>query len=60
MMMWNVTGTIKLGREERKFAKHVEAKTENMARDKTYALFGSQNGVRRTSIKIEKVEKEGA
>lgn len=58
-MMWNVYGTIKLGKGQRKFSKSVEAATENAARDKAYALFGSNNKVRRSNIAIAKIEKSG-
>jgi ribosomal protein L20A (L18A) len=59
-MKYDVSGTIKLGRASRKFVKNLEAPTENAAREKTYALFGSLNGVKRSNIKIESVEKSGA
>ena len=59
-MMWNVIGIIKLGKTQRKFNKPVEATTENAAKEKTFALFGSLNGVRRSNIKIDSVEKSGA
>ncbi len=57
MAVFNVSGKIALGSEERAFAKEVEAESESDARHKAYALFGSQNGVKRNKIKIEKVEK---
>lgn len=57
MAMFNVSGKIKLGIAERKFSKDVEAPSENAAKHKTYALFGSVNGVPRNKVKIEKVEK---
>ena len=56
-MEFNVSGKISLGKEERPFTKKVEAASENAAREKTYALFGSQNGVKRSKIKIEKISK---
>ena len=56
-MEFNVSGKIMLGKEERPFAKKIEAASENAAKEKTYALFGSHNGVKRTRIKIEKVVK---
>jgi ribosomal protein L20A (L18A) len=55
--MFNVVGKIMLGNEERKFSKQVEAQSEDDAKHKTYALFGSLNGVKRNKIKIDKVEK---
>lgn len=56
-MLFNVSGKINLRNGERKFTKHVEAKSEADATHKTYALFGSTNGMKRNKIKIEKVEK---
>jgi len=56
-MEFNISGTIMLGKEKRAFSKTIEAPTENAARDKAYALFGSHNGVKRNRILIEKVEK---
>ena len=52
---FSITGTIDIGKV-RKFTKEVEAPTENAARQKVYSLFGSQNGVIRSKIKIETVE----
>ncbi|MFH0737535.1 MAG: 50S ribosomal protein L18Ae [Candidatus Micrarchaeota archaeon] len=57
MARFNISGKITLGREERTFSKEVEAASENAAKHKAYALFGSVNGVPRNKIKIEKVEK---
>jgi len=58
-MMWSVYGKLKLGKSERKFTKQVEAESENHAKEKTYSLFGSMNGVRRSSVRIERIEKSG-
>jgi len=57
MAVCNVSGRITLGSGERTFEKQVEAESEGDAKHKAYALFGSQNGVKRNKIKIEKVEK---
>lgn len=46
-----------LGKEERAFTKRVEAESEGAAKEKSYALLGSHNGVKRNKIKIERVEK---
>jgi ribosomal protein L20A (L18A) len=35
----------------------VEAPSERAARHKAYGLFGSQNGLPRNKVRIEKVEK---
>lgn len=56
-MEFKVSGKIKLGNEERTFTKVVEAESENAAKHRAYALFGSTNGVKRNKITIEKVEK---
>lgn len=55
-MKFSITG--KIGLEgQRPFTKKVEAKSEQDARDKVYALFGSQNRLKRSAITIEKVTK---
>ncbi len=56
-MKFTVSGKIVLGAEERAFVKEIEAASENAARHKAYGLFGSQNGLPRNKVKIEKVEK---
>lgn len=56
-MNFSVYGKIRIGNEDRTFRKDVEAASENAAKEKTYALFGSQNGVKRNKIIIDKVEK---
>lgn len=56
-MKFTVSGKITLGAEERAFVKEVEAASENAARHKAYGLFGSQNGLPRNKVRIEKVEK---
>lgn len=56
-MLYNVSGKITLGIEERPFTKQVEAKSEGMAKHKTYAHFGSHSGAKRNMVRIEKVEK---
>ncbi len=56
-MEFSITGKMMMGKEERIFKKTVEAPTENAAKEKVYALLGSNNGVKRSKIKIDKVEK---
>ncbi len=57
-MKYNISGTIKLGREVRTFKKEVEAKGEFDAKEKIYKIFGSDHQkLKRTQIKIENVEK---
>ncbi|MEW5996889.1 MAG: 50S ribosomal protein L18Ae [Candidatus Micrarchaeota archaeon] len=56
-MKFRVSGTMRLGREWRKFAKEVEAGTEKFAVEKAYMLLGAANGIPRSMIKVENVEK---
>jgi ribosomal protein L20A (L18A) len=56
-MEFIVSGKIMLGKENRTFSKKVTAESENDARHKAYALFGSANGVKRNKMRIEKIEK---
>ena len=46
------------GKYKRKFVRAVEAASEKLAREKVLSLIGSENGLRRTAIRIVKVEKE--
>jgi ribosomal protein L20A (L18A) len=57
MAVFKVSGKMTLGSEERPFTKEVEAETESAARHRAYAILGSNNGVTRNKVKIEKVEK---
>ena len=57
-MKYIISGTIKLGREYRKFKKEIEAKGDFDAKEKVYKFFGSMHQrLQRTQIKIEKIEK---
>ncbi len=59
-MKYLVTGVLTLPHSgERPFKKEIEAKSEEHAKDKVYALFGSHNGLKRTKIKIKEVKKLG-
>ncbi len=55
MAKFTISGTINIG-EKRKFVKEIQAPTENAAKEKIYALFGSQNGLRRSHVTIDKIE----
>lgn len=55
MTKFTISGTIDIG-EKRKFVKEIDAPTENAAKEKIYALFGSQNGIKRSKVAIEKIE----
>ena len=56
-MKFKISGTMRLGRETRKFSKEIEAGTENYAVEKAYMLLGAANGIARAKIKVENVEK---
>ncbi len=56
-MKFRISGTVRLGSETRKFTKEVEAETENSALEKAYSLLGSNNGVQRSKVKVDSVEK---
>ena len=48
---------MKIGSEKRAFTKEVEAESENHAKELVYALLGSQNGIKRSNVKIEGIAK---
>ncbi len=56
-MIFQVEGTLRVGSEERQFSKTIEAKSENDARNRVLAEFGSKNGLPRSAIRIEKISK---
>lgn len=56
-MKFRVSGKMKIGSEKRAFTKEVEAGSENHAKELIYALLGSQNGIRRSNVKIEGISK---
>ena len=56
-MKFRITGEMKAGAGIRKFTKEVEAKSENHAKELIYALLGSQNGLKRTNVKIAGIAK---
>ena len=56
-MKYSVYGNIRLGSETRGFVKTVDAASENDAKEKTFSLLGSANGVSRSRIAIQKIEK---
>ena len=56
IMKFSVDGEIKL-KDWRKFSKKVDAPTVNAAKQKVYSLFGSNNRLKRSLIKISSVNK---
>lgn len=57
MAKFLVTGTIGSGKQGRPFEKLVETASEKLARERVYSLFGSNAGLKRSSVKIASVEK---
>jgi ribosomal protein L20A (L18A) len=56
-MKFSIKGEFKLGEENREFCKEIEAESENHAKELLYSLLGSQNGVKRSTVKISHIEK---
>jgi large subunit ribosomal protein LX len=56
-MEYSVYGEMRLGRNKKNFRKNVDAPSEKAAREKVFSLLGSQNGLQRSMIKINKIEK---
>jgi ribosomal protein L20A (L18A) len=56
-MKFRISGTMKIGRQNRKFEKEIEAATEKYAVEKAYMLIGSANGIPRSKIKVEEAKK---
>ncbi len=54
--MYRVEGMFKMGSGWQRFVKEVEAKKKEDAVEKVYSLLGSHHNVRRSHVKIEKVE----
>lgn len=55
-MKYRICGKIIL-EKERNFSKELNGESERDALSKLYSLFGSQNRLPRTKIKVEKIEK---
>ena len=56
-MKFKISGTMRMGRETRKFVKELEAETKGYAVEKMYMMLGAANGIPRSKIKVENVEK---
>jgi large subunit ribosomal protein LX len=56
MPTYTVAGRFETGRGTESFERSVEAVNESVAREHTYAEFGSQHGLKRNRIDIETVE----
>lgn len=55
MSEFTVTGTFEARDGHQPFEKTVEAPNENVARDRAYAAFGSEHGLKRTQVDIGEV-----
>jgi large subunit ribosomal protein LX len=55
MSEFTVTGTFESRDGQQPFEKSIEAPNENVARDRTYAAFGSEHGLKRTQLSISEV-----
>ncbi|MFA6490083.1 MAG: 50S ribosomal protein L18Ae [Candidatus Micrarchaeia archaeon] len=57
MAKYIVSGKIGRGKAMRPFEKQVESPSEKLAKEKVYALFGSNAGLKRSAVSIESVSK---
>ena len=55
MSEFTVSGRFQSRNDWRSFEKDVEAPNESVARDRAYARFGSEHGLKRTQVEIEGV-----
>ncbi|ACV47353.1 MULTISPECIES: 50S ribosomal protein L18Ae [Halomicrobium] len=55
MSEFTVTGTFESRDGNQPFEKTVEAPNENVARDRAFAAFGSEHGLKRTQVEISEV-----
>jgi ribosomal protein L20A (L18A) len=58
-MEFIISGSLRMGTGNRTFTKQINAESELAAKEKVLALFGSQNGLKRSMIRIDKIEKKG-
>lgn len=55
-MKYTVYGQMYINKEWKSFIKEMEADSDSRVREKTRSRLGSDHGVKRTQIKIDKVE----
>ena len=55
MSEYTVSGSFAARDGYQAFEKTIEAPNESVAEDRTYAIFGSKHGLKRTQIEIEEV-----
>ncbi|AKB77071.1 LSU ribosomal protein L18Ae [Methanosarcina horonobensis HB-1 = JCM 15518] len=58
MKSFTVKGKFKAGNSWENFTKKIESQNEKNATDKTYSIFGSKHGVKRSQVQIESVAEE--
>lgn len=58
MKSFIVKGKFKAGNTWENFTKKVESQSEKNATDKTYSIFGSKHGVKRSQVQIESIAEE--
>ncbi|MFC4406779.1 50S ribosomal protein L18Ae [Haloarchaeobius iranensis] len=56
MSQFTVRGTFQAREGDRPFETTVDAPNENVAREHTFATFGSQHGLKRTQMTVTEVE----
>ena len=56
MSEFTVRGRFQARGGHQSFEKTVEAPNENVARERAYAAFGSEHGLKRTQVDLEEVE----
>jgi large subunit ribosomal protein LX len=54
--LFEVQGTIKSSKMQKKFTKQVSSLNENTAMEKIFSLFGSKNKLKRRDIEINEVK----
>ena len=56
MKNFEIKGTFRENKAEKKFSKTINALNENTAREKTLSIMGSKHKVKRIHIKIESIK----
>jgi large subunit ribosomal protein LX len=57
---FQVTGSFKAGRSWERFTKKITSNNEKNAAEKLYSLIGSEHGLKRNRIRIERIMAEDA
>jgi large subunit ribosomal protein LX len=57
---FQVTGSFKAGRSWERFTKKITSNNEKNAAEKLYSLIGSEHGLKRNRIRIERIVAEDA